>query len=364
MQTLLLFHLCPCGSMAPPLTVRAETVTSLRFSTPVMGSLGSIAPVIIMILLLLLCSPFRRKKRQLSTRTFKKDSASSELLSITKLEDGQSLQEIPLEDGSLHKGHSLSSNSGESQTNGCIAYSLPENSPKHPGMTNPNHQKRGNPEMTDLEHPISLGLQALCLNATVPGSLQFRKLPMIPREEEDISRTEPLNPCMDGQVYESITDEERKLFSEDWSKGQESSGLLSKSSSCATVGLAESGGKESRTAEVKGMHSQSGDASVLLTVTLENNESHLQLQELTCERDAPTESDSEIEKKLRAMYARVCKKPKTEQQCQPANHDKPTEEGEEEPPPIPEKHFDDLYESIELEMQGSETPSIITPPDA
>ncbi|KAL8184999.1 UNVERIFIED_CONTAM: hypothetical protein K2H54_034435 [Gekko kuhli] len=176
---------------------------------------------------------------------------------------------------------------------------------------------------------------------------------MTPREEEDISRTEPLNPCMDVQVYESIKDE-------DWLKGQESSGLLSKSSSCATVGSAESGGKESR---FVGRHPQSGEASVLVTVTLEQKEPHLQLQELTHGRDASTESASDVEKKLRAMYARVCKKPKTGQQFQPANHDRPAEEGEEEPPPIPEKHFD-IYESIDLEMQGSEMPSIITPPDA
>ncbi|XP_077187683.1 uncharacterized protein LOC143834791 [Paroedura picta] len=335
--------------MAPPLAMRAQTVTSLGFSTPAMGSLGSVAPIIIMVLLLLLCFP-RRKKRQLSTRTAKKNSASSELLSITKLEDRQSLQEKPLEDGALQKG------SSECQTNGCAADPLPD-------TTNPNHQKRGKPETTDLEHLISVGPPALCPDATIPGSLQLRKLPMTPREE-DISRTEPLNPCMDARVYESIKDEERKLFSRDSSKGQESSDLLSKSPRCATLGSAESGGKESRTAKVMEVHPQSGDASVQWTVTLEDHESHLQLQESACEQEAPTESASEVEKRLRAMYARVCKKPKTEQPSEPANRDRPAEEGEEEPPPIPEKHFDDIYESVDPEMQGCEMPSIITSPDA
>ncbi|XP_054855618.1 uncharacterized protein LOC129343443 [Eublepharis macularius] len=350
--------------MAPRLATRAETSASLRFSSPVMGGVGSVAPVVIMVLLLLLCFPFRRKKRQLSTRILKKNSTSSELLSITKLEDGQSLQEKSLEDGTLHKGSSLPSNPAESQTNGCVVHHLPANSPQYPDTVSSNHQKTEKFEVTNLEHSISLGSQASCPNSTTPGPLQLRKLPMTPREE-DISRTEPLNPSMDSRVYESIKDGERKLCSRDWSKGREGSDLLSKTSSCAQVGSVESGGKENRTAEVMGMHPWSGDASAPLTATLECNESHLQLQELTAEQDAPTESASDVEKKLRAMYARVCKKPKTDQQFQPANHNRPLEEGEEEPPPIPEKHFDDIYESIDLETQGSEMPSvIITPSDA
>lgn len=251
---------------------------------------------------------------------------------------------------SFSTGSSLSSKRDESQANGCVAHPLPADSPKYPGLTNPNHQKRVKSEVTNLEHPISFGPQALCPNATIPDSLQLRKLPMTPREE-DFSGTGPLNPCMDGRVYESIKDEERKLLTGDWSKGQESSGLPSKSSSCASVGSAESGGKESKTAEVMGMWPQSGDASVLLTVAPEQSESRLQQQELTCGQDAPTESASDVEKKLRAMYAQVCKKPKTEQQFQSANLDRHVEDSEEEPPPIPEKHFDDLYESIDPEIQ-------------
>ncbi|XP_048372949.1 uncharacterized protein LOC125444516 isoform X2 [Sphaerodactylus townsendi] len=337
--------------MAPSLAARDETVTPLGFSTPIMGSLGSVAPVIIIVLLLLLCSPFRRKKRQLSTRTLKKNATSSELLSITKLEDRQNLKEKPPEEGTLHKGSSLPNNPDESQTNGCVSHPLPANALKYPGTTSPNHQKTEKSGRT-----VSFGPQMSCPDATIPGSLQLRKLPMTPREE-DISRAELLNPGLAGRVYESIKVEERTLCSGDKSKGQEGSGLPSNSSNCSTV---ESSGKQNRPAEIMGMPPGSADASVPGMVTLERNESHMQLQELTCERDAPTESTSDVEKKLRAMYARVCKKPKAEQQFQPANHDRPTEESEEEPPPIPEKHFDDIYESIDEEVQGS----VVTPPDA
>lgn len=76
-------------------------------------------------------------------------------------------------------------------------------------------------------------------------------------------------------------------------------------------------------------------------------------QELTFEEaTAADESLSERERQLRAMYARVCKKSKPPGHSQPASPDTSREPEEEQPPPLPEKHFDVVYETLGL---GSES---------
>ncbi|XP_053105317.1 uncharacterized protein LOC128324584 isoform X2 [Hemicordylus capensis] len=337
--------------MAPPLPMRAELEASLKLSSPSIGAVGSVVLMVLMILLLLLCFRLKRNRRQLSTRSFKMDSNTSELIRMTKLEAELSPEEKPVEGRKMHKGSSLPNHQAEKQTNGFAADLQPENSnfPRDTNAASPGHRRTEKSRMSDLDPLGSLAPHMACPNPTTPGSLQSRKLPMTPKEAH-ISIMEPLIQSMDSQVYESIQVEEGVICTSGCSEPKEAPRLPARARN-PFAESAESGGKEIRTPEwSSGMPTQ-------LVAALQCNESHQQLQEMTLEEEASVQPGSAMEKRLSEMYARVCKKPKAAQPLQSANHDRPTEEEEEEPPPIPEKRFEDLYESLSIgtEMQGDET---------
>ncbi|XP_061482487.1 uncharacterized protein LOC133384565 [Rhineura floridana] len=352
--------------MAPTLV---GTASPRLPSSPLLRGLGSVAPVVLLILMLLLCFPFKRKKRQLSTRTLKRDLNASDLISVTKLEDRLNPEEKPLEEGKLHEGTSLPGHHAKRETNGLAAHLQHgnANSPKGMHPVSQNLQRLDKTRKFDTDHLGVLGPSqaSSCPNKTSPNSLQFRKLPLTPKEAH-VSRLEPLSQSTESQVYESIRDEERELRTRDWSQGKESSGLPAESSSSCVAagdhlaGSAESGRKDARTAGANVMPS-SGPGQ--LATALQGRVSQGQLWEATPEGEAPVQPACDMEKRLSAMYARVCKRPKA---SQPANHSKPTEQEEEEPPPLPEKHFEIIYESLNLdaEMQGGEMPSVGVPAEA
>ncbi|XP_028581062.2 uncharacterized protein LOC114594935 isoform X1 [Podarcis muralis] len=347
--------------MAPSLEEKTETATSPRPPpAPHVWGLGAVASVAPLILLLLLCFPFKRKKRQLSTRTFKRDP--SDLISVTRLEDRLSPAEKTLEDGELHNSSSLASHQAERQTNGFAADFEHRNasSPKEMRAVSSNHQTLEKVGKSDPHHLGPSG--ASCTKATSPSSLQFRKLPMTPKEAR-VSEAQPLNGNIDNQVYESIEDGERALYTRDQLERRQGSDLtIISSAGCGAApgdplaGSAESRRRDTRTIGSSGVPVQPPTA-------LQGSESLGQVPGPTPEGAAPIQTSYDMEKRLSAMYAKVCKRPRPAQEWQPANHRKAPEQEEEEPPPIPEKHFENIYETLSLdaEMQGGETPGAIAP---
>ncbi|XP_077781509.1 uncharacterized protein LOC114594935 isoform X2 [Podarcis muralis] len=303
---------------------------------------------------------FSRKKRQLSTRTFKRDP--SDLISVTRLEDRLSPAEKTLEDGELHNSSSLASHQAERQTNGFAADFEHRNasSPKEMRAVSSNHQTLEKVGKSDPHHLGPSG--ASCTKATSPSSLQFRKLPMTPKEAR-VSEAQPLNGNIDNQVYESIEDGERALYTRDQLERRQGSDLtIISSAGCGAApgdplaGSAESRRRDTRTIGSSGVPVQPPTA-------LQGSESLGQVPGPTPEGAAPIQTSYDMEKRLSAMYAKVCKRPRPAQEWQPANHRKAPEQEEEEPPPIPEKHFENIYETLSLdaEMQGGETPGAIAP---
>ncbi|XP_033001378.1 uncharacterized protein LOC117044676 [Lacerta agilis] len=332
--------------MAPSLEEKTETATSPRPPLPPhVWGLGAVASVAPLILLLLLCFPFKRKKRQLSTRTFKRDLNASDLISVTRLEDRLSPAEKTLEDGELHNSSSLPSHQAERQTNGFAADFEHRNasSLKEMSAVSPNHQtleKAGKPDPHHLGASGPSG--ASCPKATSPSSLQFRKLPVTPKEAR-VSGAEPLNGSIDNQVYESIEDGEGALYTRDRSEGRKGSGLpIISSTGCAAA--PESRRRDTRTIGSSGVPIQPPTA-------LQGSESLGQVPGPTPEGAAPIQTSYDMEKRLSAMYAKVVKRPRPAQEWQPANHRKPPEQEEEEPPPIPEKRFENIYETLNLDAE-------------
>ncbi|XP_062981586.1 uncharacterized protein LOC134398261 [Elgaria multicarinata webbii] len=268
----------------------------------------------------------------------------------------------------LFTGSTLPSHPAEKPTNGFAA-ELREgktNSLKDVHVVSLSHQRPEKSQKLDLDHPGG-GLlpPASSPKATSPSSLQFRKLPMTPKEVH-IARMKSLNQSADSQVYESIQVEDMESGRRGPLEGQEGSGLpTDTSSSCASAqgffaASVEPGRKDTRTVGSNGKPSQM--AAPLLSI-----EHHSIGQDLaTPGRDAPLLVAFDMEKRLSTMYARVCKRPKASQQLRPENHDKPAEQVEEEPPPIPEKHFENIYESLSIntEIQGGEIPELMAPPEA
>uniref|UniRef100_A0A2D4NY86 Uncharacterized protein n=1 Tax=Micrurus surinamensis TaxID=129470 RepID=A0A2D4NY86_MICSU len=319
-------------------------------SSQLIGSLGSVAPIILMILLLLLCFPFKKKRHRLSIRTRKKDLNMSELIELTKLEDGFSPERESLSDQSLLKGNTLPSHQAQKQSNGFSSELQQGNadSPKYTQVINSSQQTV---EKLNMNQQRNLSPQAPGSNVPPPSPLQFRKLPVIPKEAY-LSRMLPSTQNLDTLVYESIGIKEQELSSKDWLEGRTGCQMVSSDNLiCSTThgvgaGPVVLGGKDS---EVAG----SNNMPVQLSPAQPYQESHGQLQEMAPEKEAPQaqlESDS---RRLSAMYARVCKRTKASQPVQPENRDEPKEQEEEEPPPIPEKCFEHIYESLNVdgEMQ-------------
>ncbi|XP_025021027.1 uncharacterized protein LOC103066363 [Python bivittatus] len=325
-----------------------EIIPSFNFPfSQLTGNLASVAPIILVILLLVLCSPFKKKKRHLSTRTVKRDINTSELLNMTKLEDGLPLERKSLADQCLRKGNTLPSHQAEQQSNGFSSELQQENadSSKCTQVVNSSQQKM---EQLNVSHQRNLGSQAPGSNIPSPSPLQFRKLPVTPREA-CISRMLPLTQNLDNQVYESIGIKEQELCTKDWLEGRKGSqSAANKKSICGTAhgfgaGPAELGGKDSEAAGSNSTQAQ-------LSPAPQCQESYGQLQEMLPEKEAPPQLDSDS-RRLSAMYARVCKRTKASQPVQPENHDEPMEQEEEEPPPIPEKCFELIYESLDIDSE-------------
>ncbi|XP_062824868.1 uncharacterized protein LOC103280248 [Anolis carolinensis] len=325
--------------MAPLLTQKTETSLSVSASPSLGVSFVSTLPVVLTILLLLLCFPFRRKKRQLSPRVLQRERNSSQLIHIAKLEEEPSPERKPLEDENTHKGNSLSCHQDERQLK--VDEATPElqhentNSPKERHVLITNHQRTQMSPKLEVDRLRGSAPQTSCPPSPMtPNSILFRKLPMTPKEVH-ISRTEPPAPNVDSQIYESIRLKEKDLRSRDSSrnspkssKGQESKG---------------SGKMDLRSTEVSDMLEQPDELSD-------------PYREILSEMEAPLHPVFDGEKRLSALYAKVCKRPPTSAQSQPLRQSKTMEEEEEIPPPIPEKHFEDFYESlvIESEAQGGE----------
>ncbi|XP_063156638.1 uncharacterized protein LOC134495267 [Candoia aspera] len=325
-----------------------EITPSFKFpSSQLMGNLGFVAPVLLMILLLLLCSPFKKKKRQLSARIVKRDLNMSELISMTKLGDGLPLERKSLADRCLCKGNTLPSHQAEQQSNGFSSELQQGNadSSKYTQVVNSSQQRM---EKLNISHQRNLSPEAPGSNIPSPSPLQFRKLPVTPKEV-CISRMLPLTQNLDNQVYESIGTEGQELCTNDWLEGRKGSQLTAnKNSICATAhgfgaGPVELGGKDSEAAGSSSTHVQ-------LSSTPQCQESYGQLQEMTPEKEVPPQLDSDS-RRLSAMYARVCKRTKASQPVQPEKHDEPMEQEEEEPPPIPEKCFEHIYESLNIDSE-------------
>ncbi|XP_058020768.1 uncharacterized protein LOC131189016 isoform X2 [Ahaetulla prasina] len=337
--------------MAAHLTENMELTSFFKLpSSQLIGSLGSVAPIILMILLLLLCFPFKKKKHRLSIRTRKKDINMSELIDLTKLEDGLPPERESLSDQSLHKGNTLPSHQAQEQSNGFSSDLQQGNAdpPKYTQVVNSSQQTM---EKLNMNQQRKLSPQAPGSNVPSPSPLQFRKLPVTPKEA-CLSRMLPLTQNLDNLVYESIGIKEQELYSKDWLEGRTGCQMeandnpicaMTHGSGTLPVAL---GGKDSEVAGSNNVHMQLSPAQPC-------QESYGQLQERAPEKEAPRaqlESDS---RRLSAMYARVCKRTKASQALQPENRDEPKEQEEEEPPPIPEKCFEHVYESLKVhgEMQ-------------
>lgn len=201
-----------------------------------------------------------------------------------------------------------------------------------------------------MNHQRNLSPPAPGSNVPSSSRLQFRKLPVTPKEA-CLSRMLPLTQNLDSQVYERVGTKEQELYSKDWLEGRTGCQMAANNNNsiCAMTqrfgaGPMELGGKDSEAAGSNNMHVQLSPAETC-------QESYGQLQDMAPEKEAPQaqlESDS---RRLSAMYARVCKRTKAPQPVQPENHDEPKKQEEEEPPPIPEKCFEHIYESLNIEAE-------------
>ncbi|XP_060611096.2 uncharacterized protein [Anolis sagrei] len=329
--------------MAPLLTQKTETFLSVSASPSLGVSFVSTLLVVLTILLLLLCFPFRRKKRELSTRVLQRERNSSLLIHIAKLEEEPSPERKPLEDENAHKGNALSHHQDERQLKVEETASERQHknmdSPKERHVLITNDQRTQMSPKLEVERLRGSAPKTSCPPSPMtPNSMLYRKLPMTPKEVH-ISRTEPPTLNADSQVYESIRLKEKDLRPKDCLMGTNNESPKS-SIRQESKGYDKT---DSRSAEVSNMLGQPDQVA----------DPH---REIPPEMEAPLQPVFDGEKRLSALYAKVCKRRQTPSQSQPPSHGKTTEEDEDVPPPIPEKHFDDLYESlcIESEAQGGE----------
>ncbi|XP_070590978.1 uncharacterized protein [Erythrolamprus reginae] len=320
-------------------------------SSQLIKSLGSVAPIVLMILLLLLCFPFKKKKHRFSVRTRKNDLNMSELIDLTKLEDGSPPQREFLSDQSLHKGNTLPSHQAQEQSNGFPS-ELQQGKADSPKYTQVVISSQQTMEKPNTNQRRNLSPEAPGSNVSSPSPLHFRKLPATPKEA-CLSTMSPLTHNLDNLVYESIAIKEEELYSKD--RLEEKTVCLMEAndnSICAvTHGFGARpvalGGKDSEVPRSIKVHAQ-------LSPAQPGQESCGQLQETPPEKEAPQAQLEPDSRRLSAMYARVCKRTKASQPVQPENRDQPKKQEEEEPPPVPEKHFEHIYESLKVVCEGQD----------
>ncbi|XP_044864569.1 uncharacterized protein LOC123365764 isoform X2 [Mauremys mutica] len=360
--------------MAPSSAERPEYST-VTFSSCLLlqWSLASIVPVLLTVLLLLLCIPFKRKNRSFSTRTTEGRVDSSKLIRMTRLGDQSASSPAgkqPKAGAAVQEGGSLPSDPGapaQRQINGFTGNSHSQSGgssrTKDLDSSPANHRGERESRASALGVLGSRSPAASQKNSTAPDSLQLRELPGAPRNVQ-VMTAEQLSSSQDayGSIYESIRDKGITCY-----RGS----LYELSAGTAegpnmNSGHATAGGEESEPGETLPRRTSKQEQLVADGFSGEPRESPQEWQELALEEDAVNESLTEREKQLRAMYARVCKKSRSPGHTPPASPDASTEPEEEEPPPLPEKHLDVIYEtlgSLGSETQDSEMPTIIAQPE-
>nr|XP_020671668.1 uncharacterized protein LOC110091754 [Pogona vitticeps] len=340
--------------MAPPPPRRAEPVASEAPENPsalLLGSLASVAPVILTILLLLLCFHFKSKKRQFSTGDPTRDRNTSVLLRMIGGQNEPNAGATHLENGGLCQGSSPVSCRPERPTNGTVAAEFHQRSANSqtetPTMSRASPKRFAQRRKMEVDHLRGTAPQRLCPRAASPSALQFRKLPMTPKEAH-VPRIEPLNQDADNEVYESICDEARDPGAGVCMESR-------KGADSTTRGRPNSAGEGAPSAESTesaGMTVACGSTTGQPAAHWQHIEFPSELPGVASEQGAPHPVAPDTEKRLSAMYARVRKRPKAFPQQEPG---KPAEqEVEEEPPPIPEKHFEDIYESLSVDAVGQD----------
>ncbi|CAM5098559.1 unnamed protein product [Eretmochelys imbricata] len=363
----------PPGRMAPSSAERPEYSKVTFSSCLLQWSLASIVPVLLTVLLLLLCISFKRKKQSFSTRPLGRHVDSSKLIRMTRLGDRSASSPAgkqPKAGTTVQEGGSLPSDPGapaQRQTNGFTgnAHSQPGGSSCTKDLDSSPANHRGERESRASAAGVlgSSSPAASQENSTAIESLQLRELPATPGDMQ-VMTVEQLSSSQDayGPIYESIRDKGITCY-----RGS----LYELSAGTAegpnmNSGHATAGGEESEPGETLPRCNSKQEQLVADDSRGDPGKSPQEWQELALEEDAVNESLTEREKKLRAMYARVCKKSKSLGLSQPASPDASTEPEEEEPPPLPEKHLDVIYEtlgSLGSETQDSEVPTVIAQPE-
>ncbi|XP_043365847.1 uncharacterized protein LOC119853409 [Dermochelys coriacea] len=270
----------------------------------------------------------------------------------------------------VQEGGSLPSDPGapaQKQTNGFTgnAHPWPGGSSHTEDLDSSPANHRGERE-SRAPAPGALGSSSPAVsqeNSPAVESLQLRELPATPGNMQ-VRTAERLSSRQDayGPIYESIRDKGIMCYRE--SLYELSAGTAEGPN--MNSGHATAGVEEIVPGETLPRCNSKQEQLVADDSRGDPGKSPQEWQELVLEEDAVNESLTEREKKLRAMYARVCKKSKSLRHSQPASPDASTEPEEEEPPPLPEKHLDVIYEtlgSLGSKTQNSEVPTIIAQPE-
>ncbi|KAM7173734.1 uncharacterized protein RBU57_004070 [Macrochelys suwanniensis] len=359
--------------MAPSSAERPEYSTVTFSACLLQWSLASIVPLLLTVLLLLLCLPFKRKNRTFSTRLTERHVDSFKLLRMTQLGDQSARSPAgkqPKAGTTVQEGSSLPSDPGapaQRQINGFTGNSHPQpggsSHTKDLDSSPANHGAGRESRATALGVLGSCSPEASQENSTAPESLQLRELPAAPRDvQETTAEQVSSNQDTYGSIYESIRD--KGIACCRGSLYELSAGTAEGPN--MNSGHATAGGEESEPGETLPQRKSQQEQLVAEGSSGDPGESPQEWQELALEEDAVNESLTEREKKLRAMYARVCKKSKPPGHTPPASPDASTEPEEEEPPPLPDKHLDVIYEtlgSLGSETQDSEVPTVIVQPE-
>ncbi|XP_067426035.1 uncharacterized protein [Emydura macquarii macquarii] len=344
--------------MAPSSAERPEYSTVTFSSCLLQWSLGSIAPVLLLVLLLLLCIHVKRKNRHFSTRPIEPNINASKLIRVTPLGDQSATSpegKQPKAGRSVQEGGSLPSDPGaqaQRQTNGFTGNSRPQ-----PGGSSPTKDLDSSPANRpggrESRASAPGGPAAPQQNPTAPESVQFRELPRAPRNVK-VTTVEHLGSSRDayGPIYESIRDQGITGCRGRWC--ERSAGAAAgpnMNSGHATAGDPPAWASEGEESEPVATPPRRNDEQKQLVADHSSGDpgaSPPVWQELAFEEDTANESLPEREKRLRALYARVCKKSRSPGHSQSASPVASPEPEEEEPPPLPEKHFDAIYETMSL----------------
>ncbi|XP_034622650.1 uncharacterized protein LOC117875429 isoform X1 [Trachemys scripta elegans] len=360
----------PPGHMAPSSAERPEYSTVTFSSCLLQWSLASIVPVLLTVLLLLLCIPFKRKNRSFSIRPIERHVNSSKLIRVTQLGDQSASSPAgkqPKAGTTVQEGSSLPSDPGapaQRQINGFTGNSHPQpggsSHTKDLDSSPANHRGERESRAAALGVLGSSSPTASQKNSTAPECLQLRELPAAPRNVQVMTAEQPSS-SQDayGPIYESIRD--KGITCCRGSLYELSAGTAEGPN--MNSGRVTAGGEESEPGETLPRRTSKQEQLVGDGSSGDPRESPQEWQELALEEDAVNESLTEREKKLRAMYARVCKKSRSSGHTPPASPDASTEPEEEEPPPLPEKHLDEIYETLGSETQDSEVPTVIAQPE-